>query len=80
MEEKKAYLYSACPPTEKQTVGFRCFIEKKYGEGYELIWQESDKYAGRFALRVASDLYDWSAEARIRQLTATLLTKKGLPA
>ena len=74
---KTAYLYSACPPTEKQKAGFIDFVTKKYGEGYELVWQESDKYAGGFALQVGSDLYDWSAETRIEQLKKVLLAAKG---
>ncbi len=74
---KEAYLYSSCPPSKKQKAGFEHFIEKKYGEGYVLVWQKSDDYAGGFALRVESDFYDWSAEERIRQLKNKLLGVRG---
>ena len=57
--EKTAYLYSSCKPTAKQKAGFERFVAKKYGEGYALVWQESDRYKGGFALQVGSDLYDW---------------------
>ena len=75
--EKTAYLYSSCKPTAKQKAGFERFVAKKYGEGYALVWQESDRYKGGFALQVGSDLYDWSAEERIRQLTNALMRAKG---
>ncbi len=75
--EKTAYLYSSCKPTEKQKAGFEGFIAKKYGEGYTLVWQESDNYAGGFALQVGTDLYNWSAEERIRQLKDALMHTKG---
>ena len=75
--EKTAYLYSSCPPTDKQKAGFLRFVEKKYGSGYVLVWEKSDRYEGGFALQVGADLYDWSAEERVRQLTSALLKAKG---
>lgn len=75
--EKTAYLYSSCKPTAKQKAGFERFVAKKYGEGYTLVWQKSDRYEGGFALQVGTDLYDWSAEERIRQLKDALMRAKG---
>ena len=75
MNDKKlaARIYSAVAPSDEQRARFEKFIEKKYGEGVELEWIESDAFPGGFRLEVGNDIYDWSVGGRFRQLRDTLV-------
>ncbi len=72
---KRAYLYSACPPDERQKDGFSAFIKRTYGEEYEIVWEKTDEKGG-FRLRVDGDEYDWTVAERMRQLKKALLCLK----
>ena len=77
---KKAILYSAAPPDEKQRAGFITFLTKKYGEEIELQWKQTEAFPGGFRLEVGSEVYDWSVNGRFQQLRETLTkvpTKNG---
>ena len=54
-----ALLYAAVPPDEAQRTRFLAFLEKKYGPGVELSWQQSDAFPGGFRMEVnvGGDLY-----------------------
>ena len=67
-----ALLYAAVPPDEAQRTRFLAFLEKKYGPGVELSWQQSDAFPGGFRMEVGDDIYDWSVNGRFQQLKDTL--------
>ena len=67
-----ALLYAAVPPDEAQRTRFLTFLEKKYGPGVELSWQQSDAFPGGFRMEVGDDIYDWSVNGRFQQLKDTL--------
>ena len=69
---KTALLYAAVPPEEAQRKRFLAFLEKKYGSGIDLSWQQSDAFPGGFRLEVGDDIYDWSVNGRFQQLKDTL--------
>lgn len=71
-EKNKAILYSAAPPDENQKSRFLSFLKQKYGENISLEWVRSDSLQNGFKLEVGSDVYDWSAGGRFRQLKETL--------
>lgn len=72
MEKIKAVLYSASRPSEEQFARFERFLAKKYGEGTELEWTESDLFPGGFRLEAGCDVYDWSVGGRLKQLKRRL--------
>ena len=67
-----ALLYAAVPPDEAQRTRFLAFLEKKYGPGVELSWQQSDAFPGGFRMEVGDDIYDWNVNGRFQQLKDTL--------
>ena len=67
MAKMLAKLYSDTKPSAKRFAEFSAFLTRKYGE-CELEWVKSDMPAGAFRLEAGSDIYDWTAEGRMRQL------------
>ncbi len=67
----EAFLYS---PEEPDAERFRqlCeFLKEKYKtENVELEWVEDQKVKGGFRLVAGNDIYDWSAQRRLKQLQA----------
>ena len=76
MEKIKAVLYSASRPSDEQFARFERFLAKKYGEGTELEWTESDLFPGGFRLEAGCDVYDWSVGGR---LPAPMAWRRRLP-
>ena len=74
----KARLLSSVRPSAEQEKRFLAFLEKKYGPGVGLSWQQSDAYPNGFRLEVGAEVYDWSAEGRLNQFKSAL-EKLGLP-
>lgn len=68
----KATLYAALPPTKEQERRFAAFLREKYGQEVALSWCESGDCPGGFRLEVGSEVYDWSAEGRLRQFRDAL--------
>ena len=68
----KARLLSSVRPSEEQEKRFLAFLEKKYGPGVGLSWQQSDAYPNGFRLEVGAEVYDWSAEGRLNQFKSAL--------
>ncbi|MBQ7920185.1 MAG: F0F1 ATP synthase subunit alpha [Lachnospiraceae bacterium] len=64
----KAVLYSAIKPDESRLEQFSSFIKEKYQTEAVMEWKQEDALRGGFRLEVGSDIYDWSAESRFRQL------------
>lgn len=65
---KKAVIYSAVAPDEKQGERFLAYLGSKYGTEIELVWEKSDKFSGGFRLVVDSEVFDWSVSGKYRQL------------
>lgn len=71
----QASLVYATPPTAEQLAGIRNFIVEKYHcrEDQLVLEQKKDaSLVSGFTLAVGSDIYDWSAAGRIRQLKEKL--------
>ena len=68
----KARLLSSVRPNAEQEKRFLAFLEKKYGPGVGLSWQQSDAYPNGFRLEVGAEVYDWSAEGRLNQFKSAL--------
>lgn len=67
LESVKAVIYSDTPPSPEQLERFTAFVFQKYALNIVPEWEKSDKYAGGFCLVVGEDVYDWSAEGRLKQ-------------
>ena len=66
-KETKAVLYSETPPTQEQENRFYAFLAEKYGENVLLRWEQSEEAKGGFRLRVGEEVYDYTAQGRLRQ-------------
>ena len=69
---QEARLYSAVRPTAEQEKRFLAFLTEKYGDGVTLVWCESSDYPKGFRLEIGAEVYDWSAEGRLRQFRDAL--------
>ena len=65
--ERKAVLYSAAPPTERQRARLEDFILRRHGSPLPLKWRASDMPRG-FRLEIGQEVYDWTPEGQLRQL------------
>ena len=72
LEPVKAVIYSDTPPSPEQLERFTAFVFQKYALNIVPEWEKSDKYAGGFCLVVGEDVYDWSAEGRLKQFKSRL--------
>ena len=75
--EKEAVLYSETPPTEEQEGRFCAFLAEQYGESYTLRWEQSKEAKGGFRLRVGEEVYDYTAQGRLRQFKDYLQSSLG---
>ncbi len=73
MGKMKAEIYSAVRPTPAQERRFLAFLAQRYQGEVSLEWVKSDAYPGGFRLIAGSDVYDWSAAGRFRQLKEALM-------
>ena len=76
-KETKAVLYSETPPTQEQENRFYAFLAEKYGENVLLRWEKSDEAKGGFRLRVGEEVYDYTAQGRLRQFKDYLQSSLG---
>ena len=76
-KETKAVLYSETPPTQEQENRFYAFLAEKYGENVLLRWEKSDEAKGGFRLAVGEEVYDYTAEGRLRQFKDYLQSSLG---
>lgn len=67
-----AYLYSAVKPDERQLKRFLSFAKSRLGDDCSLEWVNEPKLTDGFRLELGGDIYDWSREGRLRQLTGAL--------
>ena len=67
-----ATLYSPEAPSQAQKERFESWLLRKYGEEICLEWVCDASISGGFRLKVGSELYDWTAEARLQQLGETI--------
>ena len=68
----RAILYSNAEPSPKQREKFVEFLRGKYGEDYELVWEQEEVEGNGFRLAVGTEVYDWSLQGRLAQLRETL--------
>ncbi len=68
----KAVLYCVNPPSDEQKSGILAFLRDKYGDKVELSVEHSPSVVSGFKLCIGSDVYDWSAKGRIKQLRQRL--------
>ena len=66
--DKKAFLYAAKAPDTAQQIRFLRFLKNKYGDEIELVFVEDASLKGGFKLTCGEDVYNWTAEGRLRQL------------
>ncbi len=66
-----ARLYSAEKPSAEQLKRFEKFVSGHYG-ALGLEWVYDEALSDGFRLEVGSDIYDWSREGRLRQLSDVL--------
>lgn len=64
----EAVLYSAVKPDESRLGQFVSFLKEKYQTEIHLDWKKEDSLKGGFRLEAGSDVYDWSAAGRLKQL------------
>lgn len=69
---KTAVLYSNTPPSKAQELKFIGYLSERYGEEITLIWKNAELPEGSFKLQVGSEIYDWTAEGKLRQLKTAL--------
>ncbi len=72
-----AVIHSSVPPDSRQMEGLRNFLTQRYGEELELRWEQSQDYPRGFRLTVGYDVYDWTADGKLRQLRDYLLRIPG---
>ena len=72
----KAYLYSAQRPDSRQEEGFRAFLRKRYQEEIPLEWIDEPELTHGFRLEVGNEVYDWSPEGLLHQITDTIDSRK----
>ncbi|MCD7801830.1 MAG: F0F1 ATP synthase subunit alpha [Clostridiales bacterium] len=75
MSEKtpfRALLRSSASPSGEQLARLTAFVRRRYGQDYTLEWQEASDIEYGFQLIVGGDIYDWTAEGRLRQLREEL--------
>ena len=74
MDDKMtAVLYSSEQPSEKDMERLSAFLGDNYQKNVSIGWKKSEKTKGGFRLVAGSDVYDWSAEGKLRQLQDALL-------
>ncbi|MBR0374696.1 MAG: F0F1 ATP synthase subunit alpha [Mogibacterium sp.] len=69
---KRAIIYSAESPNEVQLRRFAAFVEKRYGAGIPVVWEERPEITGGFRLEIGTDVYDWTVEGKLNQLQEEL--------
>ena len=67
-----ATLRSEHNPSSVQKDKILTFLNKKYGENVELVWERDEDVNLGFILQVGSDIYDWSMIGKIDQLRSSL--------
>ena len=81
--DKKAFLYAAKAPDGAQQIRFLRFLKNKYETDVELVFIEDPSLKGGFKLVCGEDIYNWTAEGRLRQfkdMIAEMESGKGLRA
>ncbi len=74
MDDKMtAVLYSSEQPAEKDMERLSAYLSDKYKTNVSIGWVKSEKTKGGFRLVAGGDVYDWSAEGKLRQLQDALL-------
>ena len=64
-----AVLHSATEPNAAQRARFEAFLQKKYGPNSALVWTKDPTLAAGFRLECGGEVFEWNAEALLRQLT-----------
>ncbi|MCD7760398.1 MAG: F0F1 ATP synthase subunit alpha [Clostridiales bacterium] len=68
----RALLRSSASPSGEQLARLTAFVRRRYGQDYTLEWQADPAMEYGFQLIVGGDIYDWTAEGRLRQLREEL--------
>ena len=72
MDDKMtAVLYSSEQPSEKDMERLSAFLGDKYQKNVSIGWKKSEKIKGGFRLVAGNDVYDWSAEGKLRRPSET---------
>lgn len=67
-----AKIFSAEKPNNEQFTRFERFIKNNYGETATLEWVCEESLDDGFRLEAGDDIFDWSREGRLRQLSDVL--------
>lgn len=68
MSDIKAIIYASVEPSESQKANIYPFLKEKYGD-VELTFIKDEKLVKGFRLEVGNDIYDWSRQKRLEQIT-----------
>lgn len=68
----QAVLYFATAPSDEIKERLLAFLENKYEKKYELVCKKDEEISSGFRLIVGDDVYDWTREGRLQQLTDRL--------
>lgn len=72
MSKIKAILKCKNQPTSSQFDKMKIFVDKKYNQDVELVWQQDDSINQGFTLEIGEDFYDWTLEGKIDQLESKI--------
>lgn len=72
MSKIKAILKCKNHPTSSQFDKMKNFVDKKYNQDVELVWQQDDSINQGFTLEIGEDFYDWTLEGKIDQLESKI--------
>lgn len=70
MNTINAVIYSASEPDSSQKKLLTAFLEEKYKEQVTLEFCPDESLSGGFRIGILNDVYDWSKEQRLSQLSA----------
>ena len=68
----QAVLYFATAPSDEIKERLLAFLENKYEKKFELVCKKDEEISSGFRLIVGDDVYDWTREGRLQQLTDRL--------
>lgn len=68
LDRRAALVQSAIPLTPEQQAGVTASLNRLYGQGLDISFQQNPELVGGLRVRVGSDVYDGSLQARLEEL------------
>ena len=68
LDRRRAEVESAVPMTPEQQAGVKTSLERLYGPGLDIQFRQKPELVGGLRVRVGSDVYDGSLQARLEEL------------